>query len=277
MGLVVEQEIQQFTAIYQTIVNFFVTYSFQIFGAFIILMIGVVVARKVSALVITVLLRHNLDPTLSNFIASFVRIAIIVLVSIIALNKVGISMTPLVATIGALSLGAGLAIQGLVSNYGAGLSIIVTRPFVVGDTIEVHGVKGIVKSVHLGFTLLTDEDGVEITVPNRHIIGEAIKNSQHDTLIETSIGVPYDQPPERAIEIITNILNDSPLLSENRIFQVGINDFGDSSINLGIRLWAPTEHHYSVRYQINQAIFAALTEANITIPFPQRDVHLVKS
>ncbi|MFT4928877.1 MAG: small conductance mechanosensitive channel, partial [Phenylobacterium sp.] len=164
-----EQEIEQVTAFYQIIINFIVNYSFQIFGAVIIMIIGVLIARKLATIVTNILLRHKLDPTLSNFIASFVRIGVIAMVTIMALNKVGISITPLLAAIGALSLGAGLAMQGLVSNYGSGINIIIARPFVVGDTIDVLGVKGIVKSVHLGYTLLTDEDNVEITIPNRHI------------------------------------------------------------------------------------------------------------
>jgi small conductance mechanosensitive channel len=270
----VEQEIQQFTAIYQTIVSFIITYSFQILGAGVILLLGIFVARKVSNLVVNLLLRHKLDSTLSNFIASFVRIAIIVMVAIMALNKVGISVTPLLATVGALSLGAGLAVQGLVSNYGAGLNIIVARPFVVGDTIEVHGVKGVVKEVHLGFTILSDEDNVEIMVPNRHVVGEIIKNSQLDTLIEVNIGVSYADGPEKAITVIKQVLKDATPLSKERPFQVGVNDFGPSSINIGIRMWAPTQTHYAARFAVNQAIYAALIQANVSIPFPQRDVHL---
>ena len=170
------QEIEQVNAIYQMVVEFFVGYSFQIFGALLIMLAGVVVAKKVSVMVERLCLKKKLDVTLSSFIGSTVKIIIVVMVAIIALGKVGISVTPFVAAIGALSLGAGLAMQGLLANYAAGLNIIITRPFIVGDTIEVQSVTGLVKKVQLAYTMLIDEDGTEITIPNRHIVGEISKH-----------------------------------------------------------------------------------------------------
>lgn len=128
------------------------------------------------------------------------------MVAIIALGKLGISVTPFVAAIGALSLGAGLALQGLLSNYGAGLYIIISRPFIVGDTIRVQDVTGLVKEVHLAFTMLADEDDVEITIPNRHIIGEILYNSHTDTLAEETVGITYDSDPNKAIAVIKQAL-----------------------------------------------------------------------
>ena len=139
-----QEEIQQVEAIYNSIVQFFVNYSFQLVGALIVFLIGMFVASKVSAATLRLCEKKSLDITLSRFIASFVKIVILVGVAIIALGKIGISVTPFVAAIGAISLGAGLAVQGLLSNYGAGLNIIITRPFVVGDTITVKGETGLV-------------------------------------------------------------------------------------------------------------------------------------
>lgn len=126
-----QEEIQQFQAIYNTLVEFFINYSFQLLGAIIVLLIGLFVAGRVSRWVEKFCLGKELDITLSRFIASAVKIIIVVGIGIIALGKLGISVTPFVAAIGALSLGAGLAVQGLLSNYGAGFNIILTRPFIV--------------------------------------------------------------------------------------------------------------------------------------------------
>lgn len=271
-----KKEIEQVTAIYETIVNFLVTYSFQLIGAIFIFFVGVLVARKVANWVLKLCAKHDLDSTLSSFIASTVKIAIITMISIMALGKIGISVTPLLATVGALSLGAGLAVQGLVSNYGAGLSIIVSRPFVVGDTIEVNHVKGLVKEVHLGYTLLIDEDDIEILVPNRHIVGEVIKNSYADTLIECSISVCYGQSPDKAVELITHTLTNSGLLSPNRPIRVGIDNFGDSGINIGIRVWAATLRYYSTKFEVNQLIYNTLLQEGVEVPFPRMDVQLLK-
>lgn len=270
-----EQEIQQAQAVYKLVMEFFVNYSFQILGALIILVLGILVARKISSLVFTLCERKELDITLSRFIASTTKIIIIVMVAIIALGKVGISVTPFVAAIGALSLGAGLAMQGLLSNYGAGLNIILARPFVVGDTIRIQGVAGQVKEVHLAYTVLADEDDVEITIPNKHIVGEIIQNSHADTLAETTIGIAYDSDPEKAIEVITQALKKVSGISEERTPMVGIEEFADSSINIGIRFWVPTSHYFETKYCANGAVFRALGDAGIVIPFPQREIRLL--
>lgn len=270
-----EKELQQAQAIYQIITEFFVNYSFQILGAVIILALGVLVARKISDVVLRLCNRKELDVTLSQFIANTAKIAIIVMVAIVSLGKVGISVTPFVAAIGALSLGAGLAVQGLLSNYGAGLNIILTRPFVVGDTIRVKDVAGQVKEVRLAFTLLTDEDDVEITIPNRHIVGEIIHNSFTDTLAEETVGIAYDSDPDRAIAVIRKALENTEKVSKEKAPLIGIEDFADSSVNIGIRFWAPTHYYYDTRYRANSAIFAALKDAGITIPFPQREIRIL--
>ena len=127
-------------------------------------MIGLLVAKKVAKVLCNFCLRKNLDPTLSNFLASITKIVILAGVAVVCLTKLGIEITPFVAAIGAISLGLGLAVQGLLSNYSAGLSII-TRLFVVGDTISVQGVTGVVKEVRLAYTILNDEDEVKYLSP----------------------------------------------------------------------------------------------------------------
>ena len=270
-----EKELQQAQEVYKLITEFFVTYSFQILGAIIILVLGILVAKKVSSFVLKLCESKELDITLSRFIANTTKILIIVMVAIIAMGKVGISVTPFIAAIGALSLGAGLALQGLLSNYGAGFNIILTRPFVVGDTIRVQNVSGQVKEVHLVHTILNDEDNVEITIPNKHIVGEIISNSHTDSLAEETVGISYDSDYKKAIEVITQVLNKEEHMSDKRNPLVGIEDFGDSSINIGIRFWVPTSHYFETRYRANAAIYDALQTANIAIPFPQREIRLL--
>lgn len=249
-----DQELEQFTEIYNMIITYLVTYSFQILGAAIIMVAGIFVARRVAALVLNLCQKKDLDITLSRFFASSTRIAIIVSTVVVVLPKLGIQITPFIAAIGAVGLGAGLAVQGLLSNYGAGLSIILTRPFVVGDTIRVQGVWGLVKEVSLSHTFLTNEDGELITIPNKHIMGEIIHNSQTDTILELTVGIAYDSDANATIDCIKQRLNTLGSLSSDRPVQVGIDNFGDSSIDIGIRCWAPTENFHDVRYQCTSAI-----------------------
>ncbi len=271
-----QEEIKQITAIYQVVTEFLVTYSFQIIGALVILLVGLFIAKKVSNVTLALCERKNLDVTLSHFIANVVRIIVVTFIAIIALSKVGISVTPFIAAVGALSLGAGLAVQGLLSNYSAGLNIILTRPFIVGDTIEVQGVSGQVKEIRLAYTMLSDEDDVIITIPNRHIVGEIIHNSQSDTLVEATIGIAYHCNPEKAIDTIIHALHSLDAINHTRQPQVGIEGFGDSSIDLCARVWVPTKQFHTLRYQINLCIFNALTQNGFDIPFPQREVTLLQ-
>ncbi|OUS17561.1 mechanosensitive ion channel protein MscS [Gammaproteobacteria bacterium 50_400_T64] len=271
-----KEEIDQFKAVYDLIVTFFVTYSFQLVGALIILLIGLLISNRVARLVARTCDKHGLDVTLSRFLASCTKIIIIVVVAVICLGKIGISVTPFVAAIGALSLGAGLAMQGLLANYGAGFNIIITRPFVVGDTITVQGVTGIVKEVRLAQTILSDEDDVSILIPNRHIVGEIIHNSNAFKVVESTLGVAYTSDIDQVTATIKTVLHELGV-DTNRPPQVGIDEFGDSSINFGIRYWVPTDKYHQLRFSVNDQLFKALHLAGIEIPFPQREIRLLNS
>lgn len=271
-----KNEIDQVGRIYNIIVEFFTNYSFQLIGAVIILIIGFMFAGKIANLVLKVCEKHKLDVTLSRFLANASKMVIVVMIGIIALGKLGISVTPFIAAIGAISLGAGLALQGLLSNYAAGFNIIIIRPFVVGDTIQVQGVRGLVKEVLLAYTILTDEDDVEITIPNKHIVGEVLHNSKHDSLLELTVGIDYSENPLEVVAMLEDALGKLDIVSKARKPLIGIDAFADSSINIAVRLWTPTENLYSAKYEAYKEIYLTLDNANIKIPFPQRDIHLIK-
>lgn len=269
-----KEEIDQVANIYNIIIEFFTNYSFQLVGALIIFIIGYMLAGKISAWVLKLCLRHKLDVTLSQFLSNTSKMLIVVMITIVALGKLGISVTPFIAAIGAISLGAGLALQGLLANYAAGFNIILIRPFVVGDTITVHGVTGVVEEVLLAYTLLKNEDDVTITIPNKHIVGEILHNSQHDSLLELKVGISYNHNPLEVVELLKETMLSLDIIRENRKLQVGIDEFSDSAITLAIRLWTPTVNLYATKYKAYASIYSALDEANIHIPFPQRDVHI---
>ena len=270
-----DNELEQITKVYGLITEFLVTYSFQLLGALVVFLLGFWLAYKVADLLFNLCQKHKLDPTLSRFFSNLVRILIIVLTAIIALGKLGISVTPLVATIGAASLGAGLALQGLLSNYSAGITIIITRPYRLGDTVCVNGETGIVKEITLAMTYLVDEDGVEIAVPNRFFIGEILKNSHQYTLHHGVVGISYQDDPELAIHSILYAIAALPKIAQEPNPQVGIETFGDSSIDIGYRCWLPTGEYHALKYQLNFSVLSALKDAKVTIPFPQREVRLI--
>jgi small conductance mechanosensitive channel len=268
----IQEELESMQKFYDIIIEFFVNYSFQIVGAVIILIIGFFVAKKVANFVEKFCLAKNMDITLTRFIAMGIKIAIIVGVSIISLGKLGITITPFVAVLGAMSLGAGLALQGLLSNFGAGISIIATRPFIVGNTITTQGHTGIVKIIKLAYTVLETEDKEEITIPNKHIVGEILTNSFEYTIVEMTVGIEYSSDPKNAIDVIYKVIEQFDEISKDSKAQVGIKEFADASINIELRYWAPTQQYNEIQYKVNLAIFEALKQNNINIPYPTYNI-----
>lgn len=269
-----EQELERVQQLYMMVVTYLVTYGFQLLGAVVVFLLGYVVAGRVARFLEEFLKRHHVDVTLSHFTAAAARLLILVMVAIIALGKLGISVTPFVAAIGALSLGAGLALQGLLSNYGAGVSIIVSRPFVVGDTITVQGVTGVVREVTLASTVLSNEDEVLITIPNKHIVGEIIHNSAADSIVESTLELSYDCDVQLALREIAAAVQGVCGPAARRTAQVGIQDFGSNGFCVGLRYWVPTVRKFELRYQVNAAVHAALTRHGIHMAVPRREVHV---
>jgi len=272
-----EEEMKAMETVVNRVIDFFVNYSFQIVGAVLVLIVGVIVARAVSSFLFRLLEKKEFDVTLSKFTAGGVKGTILGFAILVALGKFGITIAPFVAALAAMAFGASFAIQGPLSNYGAGLAIIITRPFVVGNTITVAGVSGVVEEIKLGATILTDEDGVIITVPNKHIMGEILHNSEERKIVEEMIRVGYDSDPEEAMKIIKEALGTFQEISKDPPLQVGIQAFGDSAINIGLRYWIPTKKYFQTLYQVNLAVYKGLKEGNIRIPVPQRDIHIVSA
>ncbi len=264
----------------QTIINkiieFSVAYSFRIIGAIIILIVGLFVAKSISKLINSILEKKNIDITLAKFIANCIKFLIVIFAIIIALGKFGITIAPFIAAIGAGAFGLTYAIQGPLSNYGAGVAIIIGRPFKIGSTIKVAGVSGVVKEINLGSTILEDEDGVLITIPNKHIVGEILHNSDEYKIVENIVGISYDSSTEKAIDIIKNVLKSEKKVAKQPEPQVGIDNFGESSINIGYRYWVKTRNYFETKYDVNLKIFKTLKENNIKIPFPQMEITLKK-
>ncbi len=267
------EELNQLQSITNMVIEFLVNYSFQALGAIIILIIGFLLARKASRLFVEQLEKRDVDVTLRTYAGHIVNIIILFCFIVIALGKFGITIAPFVAALGALTVVAGLALQGLVANYAAGVSIIATRPFKVGDTITVINVSGLVKEIKLAATIVETEDQEEITIPNKHIIGEVLLNTFEYRLVEASIGIAYDNDPQLAIDKISEALKELDYVTQQPDPQVGIENFADSAIVIGIRAWVPTNNYMECRYRLNKKIFDAITQAGLTIPFPQLDIH----
>ena len=270
-----EKELEEVGHFYNVVIEFITNYSFQIIGAVIILALGVVASRYVHRYVLKLLLKTTIDETLGGFIASFVKFLVVAMMAILALGKLGISIAPFIAALGAISLTAGLALQGSVSNFAAGIVLIATKPFKIGDTLTVHNVYGEVEEIKLAYTVLVNEDKEQITIPNKYMIGDVLVNSYSYRIVEGTIGIAYDSDVQNSIDIIKNVLSTCENISGDNTPIVGIEDFGDSAINIGYRYWVPTSSYFKTQYEVNLKILESINQANITIPFPQREVRMV--
>lgn len=273
-GPTMPEELETVQQIYSVAAEFLVNYSFQILGAILILLIGGKLAGWTGRSITRVCEAKNLDVTLARFFGNLAKVVVLTFVVIIAIGKFGISIAPFIAALGAIAFGSSFALAGPVSNYGAGLVIILTRPFVVGNTIAIKGVSGVVDEIRLAATILSTEDNEVITIPNKHIVGEILHNSFGCRIVESSVGISYEDDPARAIDVLRKTLAGIEDIDRDRPALVGIEAFGESSIDLGLRYWVPTKKYFQTMYQVNLAVHQALAEAGITIPFPQRDVHL---
>ena len=234
-----------------------------------------IVGRWVSNALLRLQERRNVDVTLRQFIASTVRLIVVIMFLVVALSQLGISITPLIAAIGGLAVGASLAIQGPVSNYGAGLVIILTRMYKVGDTVSLLGCSGIVEEISLATTLLRAEDGEQIVIPNKHVVGEIHRNSSANRIVEGQVGIAYANDPAHAIDVVREAILSVASVATEPQPQIGIASFGDSSINIDYRVWVPSERYFELLHEINLKVFQALGANGIAIPFPQREVRML--
>ena len=270
-----DKELAEVSQFYNVMVEFFANYSLQIFGALIIILIGVIASRYVQKLVLKVLLNNNIDETLSGFIAGFVRFIVIAMMSILALGKLGISIAPFIAALGAISLTAGLALQGSVSNFAAGIVLVITKPFKLGDTLTVNDIYGEVQDIKLSYTVLVNEDGEQITIPNKYMIGDVLVNSFSYRIVEGSVGIAYNSDVSLAISTVKNVIKNQDEVSEDNEPIVGIEKFNDSSVDIGYRYWVPTKSFFKTQYEVNLKVLESLNKAKVVIPFPQREIKVL--
>lgn len=248
------------------LVAFGIEYGFQILGALVFLLIGLKIASIVGVRVTGLMEKRNVDVTLARFIGNVAKIICIVFIVIITLGNFGVSIAPLIALAGAGAFGATIAIQGPLSNYGAGVSIILARPFVVGNTITVNkGASGVVEEITLAHTILLGEDGEKITVPNKEIVGRVIVNSDRRRVVQSRIAIAHGQDMDAVIAAARKAVASIAEVADGPSPEIGIHDFTYGGIILGIRFWVPSSSYFQYRYAINEAVLKELNTADIKL------------
>jgi len=262
-----------------TLYAFATTYGLKVIGAILILIIGRIVAGIIRGSVTKLGNARQWDSSLTGFLSSLVYFFVMAFVIIAMLGTFGVQTASIVAVLGAASFAVGLALQGSLANFAAGVMILLFRPFKVGDWVEVAGQAGSVKNIAIFGTTLATGDNVRIEIPNSQVYGGIVKNyAGYDTRrIDMVVGVGYGADLSKVIQIITDVVKaDSRVLADPAL-TVAVSEMGDSSMNLVVRPWVKGADYWGTRFDLTKGIKEALDANNIDIPYPQQVVHMVQS
>ncbi|NOX66369.1 MAG: mechanosensitive ion channel [Chlorobi bacterium] len=252
------------------------TYGVNILIAIIIFIVGFWISKLITKSATKVMTKSEMDPTLVKFLSGIIKNLLYVFVIIAAIDKAGIESTSLVAVLGAAGLAVGLALQGSLSNFAAGVMLIIFKPIKVGDFVEAAGVMGGVQEIGIFVTTLTSPDNKVIYVPNSQMGGGIITNySVKDTRrVDMEFGIGYTDDIDKARRVILEVLSNDERVLKDPAPDVFVGTLGDSSVNFKVRPWVKRENYLGVYSDVTENIKKKFDENNISIPFPQTDVHL---
>ena len=244
--------------------------------ALIILLIGRWVAKVAASLVEKALHRAHIDPTLSAFAKHLIYAAILVFFVIAALSKVGIETGSFAVVVGAAGLAIGLALQGSLSNFAAGVMLIIFKPFKVGDFVKIAGAEGTVTDVDVFNTIIDTPDNIKTIIPNSHVTGDNIINytANGTRRVDLVFSVSYEDDIRKARLVIMDVLTNETRVLAQPAPVVAVLELAESGVSVAVRPWVKAADYWDVFFALNENIKLALETAGMTIPFPQRDVHL---
>ena len=257
------------------IIDFLTEYGFQIVGALIILFVGVIIAWWVGRELQKWLEKKKVEPPICMLAVRVLRLLIFGLTLVLALDKCGVPIGPMIAGISVAGVGIGLAMQGVLGNLVAGLSIIFTKPFRVGEYIEIAGVQGQVTTIELFSTTLFHSDKSRIVIPNRKIVGEILHNYGHIRQLSLTVGVSYGTDIGAALAIVRAVLAQNSRALKDPVPVVGVTMLADSSINISVCPWTAVVDFGPAQAEIYQSIVEQFRANKIEIPFPQREVRML--
>ncbi len=259
-----------------TIVEHISTLGLNLIGALAVFIVGRMVAGWLRKGVRKGLERSRLDTTIVPFLSSLVYYAALAFVIIAVLEIVGIKTASLAIVLGAAGLAIGLALQGTLSNFASGVMLMLFRPIRIGDYVELGGGAGTVFEIGIFSTKLNTPDNVRIEIPNSNVYGETIKNFNANDIrrIDMVMGIGYDDDIGLAIETMRGILRADKRVLEEPEMALVVGELADSSVNILVRPWCAKEDYWALKCDLTRQFKEELEKVGVSIPFPQRDVHL---
>ena len=265
------------TPLQDKLIDYVIGHSGALISALAVIIVGLITASWLGKLMDRWLTHRAMEQPMRTLLVRIVRLFIFAMALVIALGTAGMDVTALIAGVGVAGVGVGLALQGVLGNLVAGLTIIFTKPFRVGEWIEIAGVSGQVKTIELFSTTLLHTDMSRVVIPNRKIIGDILHNYGNVRQLDLSVGVAYGTNLNDATAIVRSVLSANPRVLKEPAPVVGVTLLADSSINIAIRPWTKVDDYIPAQVEINQAVAEQLRAANISIPFPQREVRLLNN
>ena len=259
-----------------TIISYVTLYGIKILLAIVIFYVGKMVAKWLSNMTTKVMQKKEVDTALVHFVSALVYYAILIFAVIAALGQIGIQTASFVAVIGAAGLAVGLALQGSLSNFAAGVLILLFRPFKIGDFIEAAGEAGVVEKILIFTTELKTGDNKKVIIPNAAVTGGSITNySANDTRrVDLVMGIGYEDDIDKAKAILNDVVNADSRVLKDPAPTIAVVELADSSVNFVVRPWVATSDYWGVYFDLTEAVKKRFDAEGISIPFPQQDVHL---
>ncbi len=254
------------------------SWGWKIVAALLIFIFGRWVAKAVVGFVTRIMKKRDVPPIVSNFIAVILYAVLLIMVIVASLSQLGVPIAPFVAVLGAAGLAVGLALQGSLSNFASGVMLIVFRPFLKGDFVEVADVSGSVDEVNIFTTVLNTVDNRKVIIPNGLITSEPITNfSAHDTRrVDLVIGVSYNDDLKLAREVIARVIEAHDAVLDDPAPVIMLLELGESSVDFAVRPWVKSPDYWTTRSDLLTQLKIELEEAGCSIPYPQRDMHILK-
>jgi len=258
------------------LVDYGIEYGLVFLKAIAIFIVGRIVAGLITNILNRVMKRSGMDEMLRKFLRNISYAALMIFVVIATISSLGIQTASLVAVLGAAGLAVGLALQGSLANFAAGVLMIVFRPYKLGDLVEVAGTTGFVEEVDVLTTTLRMPDRTKIVIPNGQVMDGKIINYMDSDVrrMELTVGISYDDDIDKARDVVMKALKSSDYVLEEPEPTVTVASLGDSSVNLAVRPWVKSSEYAPASHELTERVKKALDANDITIPFPQRDVHM---
>lgn len=259
--------------------GFIFLYGVNIISALLTLIIGIYIARIISKTAFRLMSKRQVDSTVASFSVNMIKYLILSFVVIAALGRIGVQTASFVAVVGAAGLAIGLALQGSLSNFAAGVLLITFRPLKAGEYVEAGGAAGTIESVQIFNTILISPDNKMVVVPNNNVLSGNIINFTRTgkRRVDLTVGVSYSADLKKTREVLEAVLTNDSRVLDQPAWTIGVCALADSSVNFVVRPWVKSSDYWGAYFDLYERIKTSLDEAGVEIPFPQQDIHLISS